>query len=149
MPTAREEHAAPLHTAWFDFRKVTLSAQECERLEQLVLRIDPQQILVLVGFTDDIGPQAYNDRLAKQRADACAQLLIEQGIDPRCIRTIGRGRECYLGDNATKAGRGQNRRVEVHYQQSALRIHRAPTEKPAGQRPLHRVALLGAWPVTA
>jgi flagellar motor protein MotB len=68
--------------------------------------------LKVAGFTDDIGPQEYNNDLAYQRAIAVCEALRNLGVDAR-FEVIGQGRCCYKGDNETADGRALNRRVEL------------------------------------
>ncbi|MEW8701720.1 MAG: OmpA family protein [Candidatus Thiodiazotropha sp.] len=67
--------------------------------------------LLVVGFTDDTGPQHYNDTLARRRADRVAKVLRELGVFS--VHTGAKGKCCYLSDNATPQGRADNRRVEI------------------------------------
>lgn len=69
------------------------------------------------GRTDDVGPAAANDLLARQRASAVAQYLrarhphlagAEMNVD-------GRGVCCYATENDTPEGRARNRRVEIAF----------------------------------
>lgn len=45
----------------------------------------------VTGHTDRIGTSAYNDALSLTRANTVKELLVQQGIDARAIRTEGAG----------------------------------------------------------
>ncbi|HTQ02199.1 MAG TPA: OmpA family protein, partial [Polyangiaceae bacterium] len=62
--------------------------------------------------TSSEGDKATNDQLSQDRADAVKQYIVDQGIDPKRIKTHGYGSEQPIADNKTKAGREKNRRIE-------------------------------------
>lgn len=65
------------------------------------------------GHTDDLGTEAYNQDLSKRRADAVAAAFIAQGFASANIRRRWFGYRRPIADNATEAGRQQNRRVAI------------------------------------
>lgn len=72
------------------------------------------------GHTDSSGPESYNQSLSQRRAQAVADLLVnEHGIAPRRVEAKGYGESQPVADNATREGRAENRRVmatlEVEY----------------------------------
>ena len=67
----------------------------------------------VVGHTDDVGDDRYNQKLSEQRAEAVARYLVEAGIDPNKILMVGAGESAPIASNATPEGRAENRRVEV------------------------------------
>ncbi len=73
----------------------------------------PDSELLIVGHTDSVGSDAYNQRLSERRARSAASYLTGRGVKPDRLRTDGRGEVEPVADNATDAGRAQNRRVEV------------------------------------
>jgi len=72
--------------------------------------------MTITGHTDDRGAAAYNQYLSEQRAQAVRSYFIEQGIDGNMIRAVGKGESDPVANNATAAGRAQNRRVEIDFQ---------------------------------
>lgn len=66
------------------------------------------------GGTDNSGPVAINDLLARERADSMRRLLIEGGIAADKLHTSSSHGE-YIATNSTVAGRAQNRRVDVMF----------------------------------
>jgi OOP family OmpA-OmpF porin len=69
--------------------------------------------ILIEGHTDSSGNAAYNQSLSLKRANAVADYLAQQGIVRSSMETIGRGESQPIADNKTKAGRAQNRRVEI------------------------------------
>jgi len=65
------------------------------------------------GYTDDSGSPKQNDQLAKQRAKAVADHLIQNGIDPSRIRVVSHGENDPVASNDSAEGRAANRRVEI------------------------------------
>ena len=72
-------------------------------------------LLEITGFASSDGDEVYNRRLSQQRANAVVQYLAENYLIPlrRFILPMGYGEKLPVGDNATLAGRKENRRVEV------------------------------------
>ena len=68
--------------------------------------------LMIVGHTDDVGSDAYNQSLSEQRAQSAARYLSSHGVS-RYIATAGRGEREPVSSNSTDAGRQVNRRVEI------------------------------------
>jgi OOP family OmpA-OmpF porin len=67
----------------------------------------------VVGHTDDVGDDDYNQDLSEQRAAAVSQYLIEAGVDASKMVAIGAGERMPITTNKTPEGRAENRRVEV------------------------------------
>ena len=73
----------------------------------------PNTTVNVIGHTDSTGEAAYNFNLSQRRAQAVASVLINGGVSPQRIRSIGRGEDAPIATNATAQGRQQNRRVEI------------------------------------
>jgi outer membrane protein OmpA-like peptidoglycan-associated protein len=65
------------------------------------------------GHTDSTGSPQYNQTLSQNRAQSVVNFLIGRGINQARLNAIGRGQSQPIADNATEAGRAQNRRVEI------------------------------------
>lgn len=83
-----------------------------------VLRGDPNVRITIIGFTDSVGSESYNQRLSERRARATADYLISQGVSSSQIVSKGLGESEPRASNSTEAGRAQNRRVEIYLQQT-------------------------------
>lgn len=83
-----------------------------------VLRDDPNVRITIIGFTDSMGSEEYNQRLSERRAKATADYLISRGVSSSQIASKGLGESEPRASNDTEAGRAQNRRVEIYLQQT-------------------------------
>lgn len=99
----------------FDFDSAELRPEAKENLRQLakIMGEDDNTELLIVGHTDSVGKEGYNQSLSERRADAAADYIIAQGIGGNRVDTEGRGESEPIGDNDTETGRQKNRRVEV------------------------------------
>jgi outer membrane protein OmpA-like peptidoglycan-associated protein len=79
------------------------------------MNLNPTAKLVIEGHTDIQGPLQLNLELSKARADAMVATLVQQGIDPARLVAVGKGPFLPRADNATEAGRAQNRRIELTF----------------------------------
>lgn len=71
-------------------------------------------IIEVQGFTDKTGTATINEQLSQSRAEATARYLVnEHKIPVRAINQIGSGYATPVGDDKTRDGRKQNRRVEI------------------------------------
>lgn len=74
----------------------------------------PSGYLVEVqGFTDNSGSEQYNDALSQRRADSVVRYLVSKNVPLYRISIVGLGEQNPVAPNNTRAGRAQNRRVEV------------------------------------
>lgn len=74
--------------------------------------------VTVVGHTDSVpvqasNPFASNQGLSEARARKIADLLIAAGVPPDLVDAEGRADSEPIGDNATRSGRAENRRVEI------------------------------------
>lgn len=95
-----------------------LSSKGKEGLKAIseVLAEYPDTKVYIVGNTDSRGIKGGYDNwsLSTERANVVVRTLIDKyKVDPTRITAAGRGKFHPVGDNATKAGREQNRRIEV------------------------------------
>jgi len=67
----------------------------------------------IVGYTDSIGSNEYNQTLSERRAEAVKSYLVDRGVAASRLSASGLGERAPIGDNGSSAGREQNRRVEV------------------------------------
>jgi OOP family OmpA-OmpF porin len=68
--------------------------------------------LKLAGHTDNVGNDANNMRLSKDRAESVKEYLVSKGANPSRIEATGYGETQPIASNKTAAGRQKNRRVE-------------------------------------
>lgn len=99
----------------FDTGRFTLrqlAREKLARLAGIVLNY-PGLKLESEGHTDNVGGEAFNQKLSEQRANSVREYLISQGIPGDKITSSGKGFSMPVADNKTAAGRQQNRRVEL------------------------------------
>lgn len=103
----------------FDFDSAELKPDMKTALDGVIdkLKSTPSsEKLVIVGHTDSIGSEEYNEGLSMRRAQAVADYLSAGGIDSGSMDVTGLGEAFPVADNGTDAGRSQNRRVEIKTQ---------------------------------
>ncbi len=64
------------------------------------------------GHTDSVGTSRNNLRLSDDRANAVVDYLLAKGLNGDTIIGKGYGENVPIADNATRAGRDKNRRIE-------------------------------------
>ena len=67
----------------------------------------------IAGHTDNIGEEAYNQKLSNERALSVKSFLVQKGIDSKRIKCVGYGEQQPIADNSTEFGREKNRRIEI------------------------------------
>jgi outer membrane protein OmpA-like peptidoglycan-associated protein len=96
-----------------DSDKLNAASQtDVQELSRILKKYDDTNILI-EGHTDNTGADEYNQNLSVRRANSVSAELTSTGIDGTRITTQGYGETQPIADNATDAGRQQNRRVEV------------------------------------
>jgi len=91
-----------------------LSPEAQQRLQDFAdkLKNDNRNVyLEIQGHTDARGPDSLNTRLGEERAEAVRLFMNEHGVPLNRMSTISYGKQDPVGDNKTRAGRAQNRRV--------------------------------------
>ncbi len=73
----------------------------------------PESPVLVEGHADSAGDDEYNADLSRQRAQAVADWLVEQGVAPERLNLVGRGEAEPATSNDSADGRARNRRVEV------------------------------------
>ena len=100
---------------FFGFDRAVLKDEGKQKLDDIVNQLDgvALEVIVAVGHTDSVGPEAYNQRLSVRRAEAVKAYLVSKGIEANRVYTEGKGEAQPVADNKTKDGRAKNRRVEI------------------------------------
>lgn len=97
----------------FDFAKSTIRARSLPYLNRVAeILVKKGFSLKLAGHTDNIGSDAANMKLSKDRAESVKSYLVSQGANPTRIEAVGYGESQPIATNKTDAGRQKNRRVE-------------------------------------
>jgi len=101
--------------AKFDFDKATLKPIAKAALNRFIDRTRglPVGTVEVKGYTDSIGPAAYNLGLSRRRAHTVVGYLRTHGLRAQHYDARGYGKAHPVASNATAEGRAQNRRVEI------------------------------------
>ena len=96
----------------------TLTLESEQTLEKAFrsLADNPDLKVQIVGYTDNVGSAALNQRLSERRAQAVLSWLVKKGIMSNRLSAVGRGEENPIAPNSTAMGRSKNRRIEFYVQ---------------------------------
>ncbi len=99
----------------FDFNSSRLQPAFERSLEKVsgILNRYPRSSIQIIGHTDNVGSEVYNQQLSEKRANAVGVALEARGVSGDRIVTSGRGESEPRTTNSTEAGRQLNRRVEM------------------------------------
>ena len=104
-------------TVKFGVGSAKISAQDQEQLKSLASTTNGLTgfIVEVVGYADSTGSAAMNTKLSEDRAKAVVTYLMQQGGVPmrHIVAPGAMGEYGAAAPNETKAGRAENRRVEV------------------------------------
>jgi outer membrane protein OmpA-like peptidoglycan-associated protein len=102
-------------TILFDSGKASFQQQTFPVLQAIVaiLKEYPNANFSIEGHTDSDGKDAANQALSDNRAAAVKNYLVENGIAASRLTSAGYGETKPIDSNKTKAGKANNRRVEV------------------------------------
>ncbi|MBN1129908.1 MAG: OmpA family protein [Chitinispirillaceae bacterium] len=100
----------------FETGRAVLSPSSYAALDRVAesLREWQEVTLEVRGHTDSRGDALINQRLSQARAEAVRLYLIQKGVTPERLTTVGYGEEHPIESNNTASGRQKNRRVELH-----------------------------------
>lgn len=104
-----------LKNIFFDTGKSDLRPESYTELNRLVMVMmqNPDLKVKILGHTDNVGTDAYNMQLSKDRAQAVVDYLVSKGIKIDRLKAEGFGSTKPIDTNNTDEGRQNNRRVEA------------------------------------
>lgn len=79
----------------------------------VVLKEYEKTTVDVIGHTDSVGSESYNQGLSENRARSVANYLSGQGVLPARLLIAGMGESQPIASNSTPQGRSQNRRVNL------------------------------------
>jgi outer membrane protein OmpA-like peptidoglycan-associated protein len=117
----------------FAYNRYDLSSSAQANLDKLkeILNKYPDTDITVIGHTDAIGSDSYNQTLSEQRANSVNTYLRQNGISSTRLKAIGKGESDPVATNDTDEGRAQNRRVEFVI--TANEKMKADAKREAGQ----------------
>ena len=100
----------------FDFDSAQLKPAFRPTLDKVadILQRYERTVVHVVGHTDSVGAEEYNQRLSERRARNVVEYFASRGVMPERLRAEGRGEREPRATNETAAGRQLNRRVELY-----------------------------------
>jgi outer membrane protein OmpA-like peptidoglycan-associated protein len=111
--------AQPMHsmqfTLYFTEGKNELTDESKQIVEGVFSEISRRPVpdVLVIGHTDAVGTDQFNDELSRQRAEAVRVALIGHGIAAESITVIGRGKRDPVVRTAEGVSEPRNRRVEI------------------------------------
>lgn len=100
----------------FDTAKSSITKESQEALQAILGIVEkyPNSKFTVEGHTDSVGSAKSNKELSEARALSVKEYLVKNGVEEFRLSSKGYGEEKPIADNNTKAGRAQNRRVEIN-----------------------------------
>ena len=104
-----------LHNMYFATNKTKILPSSESALQDLynMLKDNPDIRIRIIGHTDDVGKDDYNQTLSEGRAKSVKKEMVDRGIDAKRIETTGRGEKDPIVPNDSEKHRQMNRRVEI------------------------------------
>jgi OOP family OmpA-OmpF porin len=103
----------------FQFDSAAVPVADAGRMQRLAKALKQHEDLFgsieVVGYADPIGTEAYNEKLSTNRADQVAKVLEKAGLQPKLIKTEGRGETNLIATNEDDPNFAKNRRVEINF----------------------------------
>lgn len=114
------EQSLVLENVYFKSNTSVLESSSFPSLDTLVARLKMENNLFIqvIGHTDNIGKEAYNDQLSQKRAEAIGNYLVLKGISKERVECIGLGSRERIDKSGTEDGNAKNRRVEIKLSQT-------------------------------
>jgi outer membrane protein OmpA-like peptidoglycan-associated protein len=103
-------------TILFNSGKSSFQQQTFPVLQSItaILKEYPDSKFSIEGHTDSDGKDATNQKLSEDRAKAVKDYLVTNGVAEERLTSAGYGETKPIDSNKTKAGKANNRRVEVN-----------------------------------
>jgi len=117
-PQPQKVEVIALKGVYFETNSDTLTAASVATLNNAVTTLQKRASIrvEVAAHTDSRGSAVYNRNLSNRRANSVMNYLIEHGINAARLSAKGYGEVSPIADNATVAGRAENRRVELRVQ---------------------------------
>ena len=119
----------------FDFNSDRVKPEAQKNLSNLAASLGkyPNSSLLIVGHTDAVGSDQFNQGLSERRAVSAASYLIGQGVASSRLRTMGLGESEPVAANDSDANMAKNRRIEVAIYASEAYRNQLKSQYRSGQ----------------
>ncbi len=114
-----EYFTVEINNVYFKFDKTELFVIPTEKISVLsdYLKMNPEAIIGIIGYTDAVGSAEYNDKLALKRANLVKEMLIKDGVKDAKIMTFAYGEDNPVSLNKKdnvyyEPSKKYNRRIE-------------------------------------
>ena len=103
-------------TILFDTGKASLKTETVSVFVDIIKILNeyPTAKFTVEGHTDSVGSDKLNQSLSEKRANSVRDFLVKEGIGSDRLTAIGYGESKPIATNNTRAGRKENRRVEIN-----------------------------------
>ena len=103
-------------TILFDTGRASLKTESVSVFVDIIKILNeyPNAKFTVEGHTDSVGGEKTNQALSEKRANSVRDFLVKEGIAADRLTAIGYGEAKPIATNANRAGRAQNRRVEIN-----------------------------------
>ena len=103
-------------TILFDTGKSSIKDESAKVLADIIAILNkyPTAKFTVEGHTDSVGSEKSNQSLSESRALSVKDYLVTNGVDAFRLSSRGYGESKPIADNKTRAGRTENRRVEIN-----------------------------------
>jgi outer membrane protein OmpA-like peptidoglycan-associated protein len=114
-PAPKVERTIILDDVLFDFDRSNVKPEAASILDRLVafMNENKDKKVSLSGHTDNVGTEAYNQKLSERRVSSVQDYVVKKGVEASRVSGQGFGESKPIADNKTREGRAKNRRVEI------------------------------------
>lgn len=99
----------------FDSAELPTSTNDVLTPHAEYLISNPDEIVLVEGFTDEVGSESFNHSLGLERANNVANALIALGVSPRQLIVRSASESKPLNPNQSLESDARNRRVALFY----------------------------------
>lgn len=103
------------HVIYFKTGGDQLTPDSLARIDDILRSVKsfPAPEVVVIGHTDSVGADSFNDDVSMRRAELIRAKLVEMGVNAQRIEAVGRGKRELLVPTADGVSEPRNRRVEI------------------------------------
>lgn len=113
-PRLEEGQVMSFDNIYFDSGSANIKPESYYVLDNVVeiLNANPEARIQIAGHTDSDGSTSYNQTLSEQRAASVFNYLVQRGVSPSRLTTVGFGESMPVVPNTSASNKAMNRRIE-------------------------------------